>query len=66
MDSRVSSSVAVWSVRSLLDLVPGSSRKLWLTRLVPALVAAGVLRKIGKSWVGRQSAIETVLLGGAL
>lgn len=58
-------SVELWSANRLVQLVPGSTRKLWLTSLVPALITAGVLRKSGKSWFGRRSEIERVLMTGA-
>ena len=59
---RVSDAVERWTVARLVDLVPGSSRRTWLTELVPELVGARVLRKVGKGWLGRKGAIEAALL----
>lgn len=54
--------VELWSAQRLTELVPGSTRKLWLTSWVPALVKAGALVKRGKGWLGRSGAIEAGLL----
>lgn len=56
--------VEKWDTAKLVELVPGSSRKLWLNSWVPALVKLGVLRKLGKAWVARRVAIETALESG--
>lgn len=50
-----------WSVRRLVDRVPGSSVKQWRgwTR---ELMAAKVLVKRGKQWLGRWADIEAALL----
>jgi hypothetical protein len=51
-----------WTSARLAELVPGSTRKWWHVSMVPTLVAAGVLRKVGNAWLGRRSAIEAALL----
>ncbi len=58
--------VMLWSARRLEELVPGSTRKLWLTRWIPDLVRIGVLCKAGKAWLGRRSSIEAALLSGKI
>lgn len=54
--------VELFSATACVDLVPGSTRRLWLTRWIPELVAAGVLVKRGKSWLGVRSEIVNALL----
>lgn len=61
---QITNGVERWNTSTLVQLVPGTTAKLWLTRWIPALVAARVLRKIGKAWVGRRAAIESALLDG--
>jgi hypothetical protein len=56
--------IELYSVRGLVDLVPGSTRKVWLGNWIPMLTSAGVLRKRGRGWVGRRHEIEAALLGG--
>lgn len=51
-----------WTIARLCELVPGSTRRAWLASWIPQLVKARVLRKMGKGWVGRRSAIEAALL----
>ena len=51
-----------WTVRKLLELIPGTSRAFWRHTALPSLVANGVLVKIGRGWVGRRVAIEAALL----
>ena len=53
-----------WSVARLVELVPSSSRRTWLTGWIPRLVRAGVLRKVGKAWLGRRADIEAELMAG--
>ena len=53
-----------WSVARLVALVPGSSRRTWLTSWIPQLVSARVLRKVGKGWLGRRADIEAELVAG--
>jgi hypothetical protein len=50
-----------WDTERLVELVPGSTRKLWLTQWVPSLMKAGVLRKLGRAWIARRAAIEAAL-----
>ncbi len=52
-----------WTVATLVEAVPGTTRRIWLTDLIPSLVGAGALRKVGRGWLGRVSMIEAVLLG---
>ena len=59
-------SVELWNTSSLVGLIPGSTRKVWLTRWIPALVKTKAMRKIGKSWAGRRADIERWLLTGAV
>lgn len=52
-----------WTTARLVELVPGTQRKLWLVELVPHLVAMGALVKRGRAWFGKRSEIELALLG---
>lgn len=61
--ARASADLARWNVAALVELVPGTTRRIWLAELIPSLVAAGVLRKVGRAWFGRRSEIEAALLG---
>lgn len=54
--------VARWSTAAFVRLVPGTTSATWLRVIAPRLVELGVLRKIGKAWYGRRSAIEAALL----
>lgn len=40
-----------WSTSRLAELVPGTTRVMW-TRWAPALCEAGVLRRVGRGWLG--------------
>ena len=51
-----------WQIRTLIPLVPGSSRRTWLRDWVPQLIIAGALRKVGNYWLGRRGDIESALL----
>lgn len=64
MQADVAGGLELWSVESLVDLVPGSSRKLWLVSWIPNLKRSGALRKVGRKWIGRRSVIERELLSG--
>lgn len=55
-------SVQRWTTARLVELVPGTQRKLWLVELVPELVAIGALVKRGRAWFGKRSDIEAALL----
>ena len=55
-------SVCRFTVASLCELVPGSSPDVW-ARITPQLIEAGVLRKRGRGFFGRPSAIQAALLG---
>lgn len=57
--------VMCWSVPRLMLLVPGSTRRTWHAVLIPALLAAGALRRRGRRWYGRQSDIEAAVMGHA-
>lgn len=56
--------VRLSSVSDLIDLVPGSTRGLWIRRWIPELIAAGVLVKRGKRFLGRPSDVVAALLAG--
>lgn len=45
--------------------MPGSTRRLWRTQYVPALIARGALAGDGNGWLGRQFEIERALLGAS-
>jgi hypothetical protein len=45
----------------LVDVVAGTTPRLWYRRLVPELEARGVLRKNGARWYGRRADIERAL-----
>ncbi len=55
------SSVGRWTVKRFIELVPGSTRRNW-SSWIPALIAAGVIRKVGKGWLGRRDEIERALM----
>lgn len=57
------STVERWSSQRLAEAFPGTSPKLWLESLVPAMIAAGALVKRGRGWLGRRGDIEAALLG---
>ena len=57
--------VVCWSTPRLMALVPGSTRRTWYVVLIPALLAAGALRRRGRRWYGRQSDIEAAVMGHA-
>jgi hypothetical protein len=59
--STSSSALERWTVKSLCQLVPGSTRRNW-NSWIPGLVAAGVLTKRGKGWLGRRAEIEAALV----
>lgn len=55
------------SVDDLVALVRGSSRGIWLREWIPELVAARVLVKRGRRFIGRPASIFAALMahGGA-
>jgi len=55
--------VRQWRSSDLARLVPGTKAYAWRIRLAPQLVSVGVLRRVGRLWFGRASAIERALLG---
>lgn len=61
--ARASADLARWNVAALVELVPGTTRRIWLAELIPSLVASSVLVKRGRAWFGRRSEIEAALLG---
>ena len=65
IDGGVLECVERLSADRLAETVPGSTRKWWLTTMIPQLVEKKVLRKIGNAWMGRRSEIESALLGDA-
>jgi hypothetical protein len=63
-EARVFGTVNEWAAR-----FPGSSRKVWLNRLIPELRAKGVMVKIGRKFVGRPDEVDAAIVamgGGAL
>lgn len=56
--------VVRWTYARLTETVPGSNRAWWRCVGVPLLVEKGVLRPIGRSWLGRAEALKLALLGG--
>jgi len=53
--------IELFTAKKLVELIPGSTRKRWLTVWVPALVKRNVLVKSGQQWLGRRTQIETAL-----
>jgi hypothetical protein len=62
-DAPAATPVERWTIRRFLDAFPGTTRKNWLDTFARELMTAGVLRKVGKGWLGRRSEIEDALLG---
>jgi len=62
MDER--ESLQKWSSARLAELVKHSKREWWLNIMIPDLEKRGVLKRVGRAWIGRRSAIESALLGG--
>lgn len=56
---------ARWTAARLAELVDGTTRKWWLKTGIPMLMERGVLRKLGRGYIGRRSAIEAALMGVA-
>jgi hypothetical protein len=59
------SEVRFFSVDDLVGAFEGTTRKDWLSRLLPLLRRQGVLVKVGRKFVGKVAAIETELMGQA-
>ncbi len=54
---------ARWTSARLAQLVGGTTAKWWLTRGIPLLLQCGALKKVGRGYMGRRSAIEAALMG---
>jgi hypothetical protein len=54
-------SILRWSIHTLVEHVPGSSRAFW-RRMLPTLISRGVLVKSGHGWLGRRAALDAALL----
>ena len=52
-----------WTSNSLAGLVRGSKRRWWTRTAIPMAVEAGVLRQMGRGYIGRRSAILAFLAG---
>ena len=59
----VPDALSFWGTRDFLALIPGSRPKTWRA-WIRELVAARILVKRGKGWLGRRSQIEAGLLKG--
>ena len=55
-------SVDCWSGRQLAALTPGATRWTWYSRLAPALEERGVLRRVGRVWIGSREEILAALV----
>ena len=52
------------SVNDLRDLIPGSTRANWIRNWIPALTARGVLRKLGRRFLGKPADIVDAVVNG--
>ncbi len=58
--------VVRWTAAELAELVPGTTKRQWLARLVPMLVGRKVLARHGRAWLGRRSQIEAAIMESAV
>lgn len=63
MNEGTQDSPARWTSARLTQLIAGTTVRWWQTTGIAELVRRGVLHKVGKGYIGRQSEIEAVLLG---
>ena len=56
-------SPARWTSSRLTHLIPGTTVRWWQTTGIAELLRRGVLHKVGKGYIGKQSEIEAALLG---
>jgi hypothetical protein len=51
-----------WTAARLAQLMPNSTPRWWLDTAIPLLTRAGVIRKVGRSYIGCRSEIRAALL----